>query len=237
MATFSNIVVNSPGSYTLVASDGFLAGTTSPIFRVGLPGYIDTASMNEISGWAYDPTNPSNSPNVEIDISGGPTQTFSADQSRPDLQSILGSTNHGFTYTTPVLSAGNHTACIYVVEGNSTKVLLATKTLVSQNSLFDEHYYLQMNPDVAAAVAAGAIGSGYDHYIEYGQYEGRSPSPYWDEAWYLQENPDVAAAVKAEASVPGSCIIISTANTRTGPGCSISTRVITCIHIPTLPPR
>ncbi len=159
-------------------------------------GWVDSANMNEIAGWAVDPNNPSASINIEIDIAGGPTQTVSANQSRPDLQAIFGSTNHGFVYSTPVLSVGSHTASIYAVESDDTKVLVATETLVSQNSLFDEHYYLTEYPAVAAAVANGQFASGYDHYLQYGQYEGYSPSPYWDENWYLQENPDVAAAVK-----------------------------------------
>jgi uncharacterized repeat protein (TIGR03803 family) len=203
VATFSTIALDTVGSYTVAASDGSLTGVTSASFAINPPGSIDTANMNVISGWAYDPTDPANSANVEIVIAGGPTQTFSADQSRGDLQSVLGSSNHGFTYSTPVLSVGSHTAYIYVVEANNTKILLATKTLVSQNSLFDEHYYLATNPDVAAAVADGEFATGYDHYIKYGQYEGRSPSPYWDEAWYLKENPDVAAAVKAGTATSG----------------------------------
>jgi uncharacterized repeat protein (TIGR03803 family) len=197
VANFSSFILSTPGVYVLSATDGNLAGNTSSSFTIAVPGYVDAASMNDITGWAYDPTDPSASVNVEVAISGGPTQIFSADESRPDLQNLIGSSNHGFTYATPVLSAGVHTASIYVVEANNTMVLVNTERLVSQNSLFDEHYYLEMNPDVAAAVAAGTIGSGYDHYIEYGQFEGRSPSPYWDEAWYLQENPDVAAAVRA----------------------------------------
>jgi uncharacterized repeat protein (TIGR03803 family) len=197
IATFSTIALDTVGNYTLAATDGSLTGATSKSFAITPPGSVDTANMNVISGWAYDPTNPANSANIEVVITGGPTQTFSADQSRGDLQTVLGSSNHGFTYSTPVLSVGSHTAYIYLVEANNTKLLLATKTLISQNSLFDEHYYLATNPDVAAAVADGKFATGYDHYIEYGQYEGRSPSPYWDEAWYLKENPDVAAAVKA----------------------------------------
>ncbi len=196
-ATFSNVVVSNAGSYSLKAIDGSLTSATSSSFTVAPDGWIDTANMNEITGWAVDPSNPTASINIEVDITNGPTQTFSADESRPDLQTYVGSANHGFTYSTPVLSVGTHTASIYAVEIGGAKVLLATKTLVSQNSLFDEHYYLEMYPNVAAAVAAGEFATGYDHYIKYGQYEGYSPSPYWDETWYLQENPDVAAAVKA----------------------------------------
>ena len=196
MATFNNLSLTAAGTYTLAVGDGGLTGVfSSPV--VATVGYVDTANMNAISGWAFDPSDPAASINVEVDISGGPAQTFSADQTRLDLQPILSSTDHGFTYSTPVLSVGNHTAYIYAVETNNTKVLLATKTLVSQNSLFDEHYYLAMNPDVAVAVALGEFATGYDHYIKYGQFEGRSPSPYWDESYYLRDNPDVAAAVKA----------------------------------------
>ena len=161
------------------------------------PGYIDVANMNQISGWAYDPANPTAAINVQIVITNGPTQTFTANETRSDLLAVVGSANHGFTYTTPMLSAGTHIAYIYAVEVNGTKVLLNTEPLVSQNSLFDEHYYLKTYPAVAAAVAAGQFATGYDHYIKYGQYEGYSPSPYWNEGNYLQENPDVAAAVKA----------------------------------------
>jgi polygalacturonase len=191
--------------FTVTVSDPLGRSTSSsvvvtvnpPVIVLATPGYVDVANMNVISGWAYDPTDPTSSINVEVVISGGPTQTISADQTRSDLQPVIGSTNHGFTYTTPMLSTGDHTAYIYAVQTNGSMVLLNTEPLVSQNSLFDEHYYLKTYPNVAAAVAKGEFASGYDHYIEYGQYEGYSPSPYWDEAWYLKENPDVAAAVKA----------------------------------------
>ena len=154
VATFNNLSLTAAGTYTLAVGDGGLTGVfSSPV--VATVGYVDTANMNAISGWAFDPSDPTASINVEVDISGGPAQTFSADQTRLDLQPILSSTDHGFTYSTPVLSVGNHTAYIYAVESNDTKVLLATETLVSQNSLFDEHYYLAMNPDVAAAAASG----------------------------------------------------------------------------------
>lgn len=38
---------------------------------------------------------------------------------------------------------------------------------------FNEQYYLQSNPDVAAAVQNGDFASGLDHYNQYGQTEGR----------------------------------------------------------------
>jgi uncharacterized repeat protein (TIGR03803 family) len=189
--------------YGTTASISSNNGTVFELTSLAPSGWIDAANMNLISGWAYDWSSPSTPINVEVDISGGPSQTFLAKQTRPDLQSVIGSTNHGFTYSTPMLSAGSHTASIYALETDGSKVLLNTETLISQNSLFDEHYYLQRNPDVAAVVAQGTFATGYDHYLKYGQFEGRSPSPYWDESWYLQENPDVAAAVKAHTITSG----------------------------------
>jgi hypothetical protein len=197
VATFTDVSPSAAGTYTLKAIDGSLTNATSTSFTVVPDGWVDSANMNEIIGWAVDPGDPSASINVEVVITNGPSQTFLADQSRGDLTAYIGSSNHGFVYDTPVLSVGAHTVDIYAVDNNGTKVLLATKTVVSQNSLFDEHYYLQTYPNVAAAVADGQFATGYDHYIEYGQYEGYSPSPYWNESWYLKENPDVAAAVKA----------------------------------------
>jgi len=41
------------------------------------------------------------------------------------------------------------------------------------NSLFNEKIYLLANPDVADAVGKGAVISGWDHYLRFGQQEGR----------------------------------------------------------------
>jgi autotransporter-associated beta strand protein len=196
IATFSNVTFSAIGTNTLTARDGSLSIATSSSFHVvPMVGSVDIAGMNVITGWASDPSDPAASINIQVVISGGPTQTMPANFGRPDLLPVIGSANHGFVYATPTLSTGNHTASIYAVLANGTKVLIGTRTLVSQNSLFDDHYYLEMNPDVAAAVADGRFATGYDHYIQYGQFEGRSPSPFWDEAYYLAQNPDVAAAV------------------------------------------
>jgi hypothetical protein len=197
IATFSHISIATAGSYTLIATDGSDVHAISSNFSVTGPGYIDQGNMDWISGWAYDPAHPSNSVSIEVDIQNGPSQTFTANETRSDLQGLIGSSSHGFYYATPMLSAGIHLASIYAIMTNGTKVLIGTSSLLSQNSLFDEHYYLTKYPDVAAAVKAGTFATGYDHYLQYGQYEGRNPNPYWVESWYLQQNPDVAAAVKA----------------------------------------
>lgn len=63
------------------------------------------------------------------------------------------------------------------------------------NSVYNNADYLALNPDIAAAVDAGQFTSGLDHYLRYGQAEGRATQ--FDESFYLQTNPDVAAAVTA----------------------------------------
>jgi hypothetical protein len=74
-----------------------------------------------------------------------------------------------------------------------------TYTIVDNDStftaLFDEAYYLNNNPDVAANVRAGGFGSGFDHFVAAGQYENRNPSVFFDLPYYLRANPDVAYAV------------------------------------------
>ena len=60
---------------------------------------------------------------------------------------------------------------------------------VRASGLFDEKYYLEHNEDVRV--------SGVDplsHFIEFGVYELRNPSPFFDLKWYLLSNPDVRAA-------------------------------------------
>ncbi|MGD1862222.1 MAG: hypothetical protein ACFB0E_19920 [Leptolyngbyaceae cyanobacterium] len=71
------------------------------------------------------------------------------------------------------------------------------------NLLFDETFYLAANPDVAQAVAAGGLASGFDHFRQFGLQEGRNPSMLFDEAFYLSQNPDVAAAVAANGISSG----------------------------------
>ena len=65
---------------------------------------------------------------------------------------------------------------------------------------FDSAFYLDHNPDVAAA--AGRVPPlgiqpdefAFRHYLEYGAGEGRAPNALFDPASYLAANPDVAAA-------------------------------------------
>lgn len=59
---------------------------------------------------------------------------------------------------------------------------------------FNTAYYLQQNPDVAAALDSGAIPSAQWHFENFGAAEGRDPNANFDVSYYLSANPDVAAA-------------------------------------------
>lgn len=74
------------------------------------------------------------------------------------------------------------------------------------NAYFDETTYRQLNPDVAQSVDAGGFASGYDHWIQYGQREGRSPgiaSSFTTDANYFAYNIDVFNAVQAGVFTSG----------------------------------
>ena len=77
----------------------------------------------------------------------------------------------------------------------ATQKLLAAQPSNTVQQLFDEAFYLRQNPDVYAAYARGVFQSGFQHFLQYGQYEGRNPSSLFDEQFYLSQNLDVAIAV------------------------------------------
>jgi GT2 family glycosyltransferase len=65
---------------------------------------------------------------------------------------------------------------------------------------FSERFYLDQNPDIAAVIHAGALGSGYEHFLKSGVFELRAPSPQIDLAGYVARHGDAESSVEA-----GSC--------------------------------
>ncbi|MEM7223948.1 MAG: hypothetical protein AAF495_13270 [Pseudomonadota bacterium] len=64
---------------------------------------------------------------------------------------------------------------------------------------FDEEFYLLENPDVAEAIATGAFdGTAEDHYIEFGDREGRDPNQFFDVNFYFANNVDAAILVATD---------------------------------------
>ena len=61
--------------------------------------------------------------------------------------------------------------------------------LVTNSRLFDRHWYLACNQDVASEGVDPAL-----HYILHGAAEGRDPGPDFSTHWYLDTYPDVADA-------------------------------------------
>jgi hypothetical protein len=66
-----------------------------------------------------------------------------------------------------------------------------------QLSTFNQDYYLQQNPDVLAAVRNGVFQSAWQHYVLFGEGEGRMPNTVFSPTGYLSQNPDVLAAVNS----------------------------------------
>ena len=62
------------------------------------------------------------------------------------------------------------------------------------NMYFDESWYRACNPDVAAAISTGEIGSGYEHYCAVG-YLTRAPHWLYDDDIYAQYAPDLTDQV------------------------------------------
>src|SRR5258708_33552631 len=61
--------------------------------------------------------------------------------------------------------------------------------VIRRSGLFDQGYYLQHYPDVAAANLDSVV-----HYVTDGAAEGRNPPPLFDTSFHLRRNPDVAPA-------------------------------------------
>lgn len=57
------------------------------------------------------------------------------------------------------------------------------KWRMTNSHLFDEKYYLENNNDVTRY-----NGEPLEHYIKYGEAEGRKPNPFFDPKWYVSNN-------------------------------------------------
>lgn len=70
------------------------------------------------------------------------------------------------------------------------------------NEIFEEQFYLETYPGVAAAVANNTISDGFFHFIRFGQFERRDPNAIFNTNFYLATNPGVAAAVEQNILTP-----------------------------------
>ena len=94
-----------------------------------------------------------------------------------------------YTYTPTISGTYTIEVSSNSYTGRGAYTLTGGTLTPSANPDFDSGYYLQHNPDVAAA--------GVDpeaHFTSAGWKEGRNPDAYFDVRYYLNQNPDVAAA-------------------------------------------
>ena len=68
--------------------------------------------------------------------------------------------------------------------------------MLTIETLFDENFYLALNPDVVDEIAAGNFSSGLEHFLNVGQFENRYPNALFDRSFYLETNTNVAAAIE-----------------------------------------
>ncbi len=204
-ATFDVVPALGTHSFTVVygGDSNFATATSSPAGVTAnadrLPvGNLDSSANGILSGWAADLDDPGTPTLVQIWVDGALRFTMAAANSRPDLQSTVGGTLHGFFWQLPPLLAGMHAVQVVTYDlEKGTGVVLANLSMHIDSLYFDPAWYLSTYPDVAAAVAAGQVASAWQHFITTGAHEGRSPSAYFNEMWYRQQNADVAAAIAA----------------------------------------
>lgn len=61
---------------------------------------------------------------------------------------------------------------------------------------FNLDTYLLQNPDISSALKNRELKDAFDHFVNYGYFEGRKvPTEKFDEKWYLSKYPDVADAL------------------------------------------
>ena len=93
-------------------------------------GYIDILDGYQVVGWAFDREAGSGPVRVRVDIDNQQPFMTLASNNRPDLQSYLGSTNHGYSFIMPRLTTGTHTITVWAADSSdSGLVMLGQKQL------------------------------------------------------------------------------------------------------------
>ncbi len=93
-------------------------------------GSLDLFNGNLLAGWAFDGNAGSTAIQIRYQLDGGAPTLATADVTRGDLQTVLGSTNHGFAVTLPQLPAGAHTVSVWAVDpATKNLLLLGTKSM------------------------------------------------------------------------------------------------------------
>lgn len=99
----------------------FIFATTNPSLR----GVLDVADKDVVTGWVVDESRPSARVEVQLFIDDRFAAFALADQYRPDVHEAKRAADdwHGFIFSAPKLSSGEHEARVYAVHstGNGTR--------------------------------------------------------------------------------------------------------------------
>lgn len=98
-----------------------------------------------------------------------------------DIKNVLGKRRYSTMLLSIARSFINNIKCF-----KRMRETWLIKRKILKSNLFDNGYYLENNPDVAASGLEPL-----EHYLIYGGNEGRNPGPVFNSNFYLNENPDV----------------------------------------------
>lgn len=98
----------------------FFFATTNPYLR----GVLDNADRTSVTGWAVDASRPSARVEVQLFVDDRFAAAAIADQFRPDVHAAMRAEDdwHGFAFTTPRLTVGDHEARVYAVHSSGSGV-------------------------------------------------------------------------------------------------------------------
>jgi hypothetical protein len=114
--------------YVLIAAES--VNTNQP--PTGSLGQFDGASFK---GWAFDANAGSSPIQIQYTLDNNAPMVMTADVSRADLTSVVGSADHGFNVTLPQLTAGTHTLSVYAVDSSTDALtFLGRKTATVANA-------------------------------------------------------------------------------------------------------
>jgi glycosyltransferase involved in cell wall biosynthesis len=148
-----------------------------------LKGNLDQCDAEGIHGWVIDEANPNKPVELNVFIDDKLITQTTANVFRQDLlDAHIGNGQHGFNISLPnnFFDGMEHTLEIKeVLTGTlltnfSKKFNVVVKNKSSEiDTLFNEQFYLDANPDVVNAVKKGQVTSGSEHFQLYGYKEGR----------------------------------------------------------------
>jgi subtilase family serine protease len=107
-----------------------IGGTRSINTNQRPTGWVDVFD-HALKGWAFDPNAGSDPIRIAFSIDSSPLRVALANVQRPDLQSHVGSTDHGFSLELPELSFGMHTVKVYALDSTT-----GDRTFIGEKTTF-----------------------------------------------------------------------------------------------------